>query len=381
MTELRQRPEVTNLELFYDLIFAYAISRITTVLHLVHHEVIPGRYLLEYLIMFFMFWTIWTYQTVLVNRFFQENVQHSLFMIFDMFVVIILSQSLNPNFESTHPTFAGSTSILLFSIALQYWLRARHLHDEKQLAVAKGLARTLFISGTLGALTIIPWAPYLIRVTVYVGSMVYANVSPAFLKRALTEFPALFEHLTERYSLFTLLLFGEAIIAVASVVNVHHFNWLAIPFFLTIVALFLGYFAMYQQGIDRHQKTAGITLINVHYAIFVGLDLVTAAMELFLNGELIGWQFVGLVTLGLWGFGGGILTVLATYPKRGLRISLGKAFSWLTVGLVLLGGILMFIKTHVAVTMVLLAVVALCGGGATWQSLRQDFKQPVKDNA
>lgn len=33
MKQLREHSEVTNLELFYDLIFAYAISRITTVLH------------------------------------------------------------------------------------------------------------------------------------------------------------------------------------------------------------------------------------------------------------------------------------------------------------------------------------------------------------
>ncbi|MGV0168315.1 low temperature requirement protein A [Furfurilactobacillus sp. WILCCON 0119] len=360
MKELRQNAEVSNLELFYDLIFAYAISRITTILHLVHHEEIPGLYLGEYLIMFFMFWTIWTYQTVLVNRFFHENLQHTVFMLFDMFMVIILSQSLNADFEATHLTFAGSTSILLISIGIQYWLQSRKLTDQKQLVVARGLYRLLFLSGLIGAATIVPWASYGVRVTVYVLSMVLANVGPIFLYRELTDFPAIFEHLTERYSLFTLLLFGEAVIAVASIVDVHDFNWLAIPFFLIIVALFMIYFVSYQGRVNRHKKTAGITLINVHYFIFVGLDLVTAATELYLQHELIGWQFAGLVSLGLAGFLGGILVMVLTYPNRPLTHSPWISGLGLLSFVVILGAVVLALsEVPVAAILVLSGVLVL----------------------
>lgn len=372
MNELRKNAEVDNLELFYDLIFAYAISRITTVLHLVHHETISGLYLLEFFVMFFMFWTIWTYQTVLVNRFFRNTLQHRMFMVFDMFVVIILSQSLNANFAATHLTFAGSTSVLLLSIAGQYWLRSRSLTDPKQLAVARGLGMILLISGLLGAITIIPIGPYIVRSSIYVLAMVFANIAPMFMYRQLTIFPAMFEHLTERYSLFTLLLFGEAIIAVASVIDVHHFNWLAIPFFIIIVALFTIYFTTYQHGVDRHRKTAGILLINSHYFIFVGLDLVTAVTEIYLQNELHGPLFAGLATLGLLCFLTGTAATAAGYPK-----GTGNKVTWFVVGMIAIatfinGGLLWLISEHTAVTLVFLMVELLAMAG--WWFIRLNVK-------
>lgn len=106
------KKEVSTLELFYDLIFAYAISRMTEVLHLVSNHTLPLIDLAEYLMMMLVFWTIWTYQTVYANRFLKEDLSNSVFLIFDMFWVVILSQSLNEDFASTHFTFAGSTSVL-----------------------------------------------------------------------------------------------------------------------------------------------------------------------------------------------------------------------------------------------------------------------------
>ncbi|GGL61011.1 low temperature requirement protein A [Sporolactobacillus putidus] len=90
------KKEVSMLELFYDLIFAYAISRITEVLHLVSNHTIPLINLAEYLMMVLVFWSIWTYQTVYANRFLEENLSNSVFLIFDMFWVVVLS--INENF-------------------------------------------------------------------------------------------------------------------------------------------------------------------------------------------------------------------------------------------------------------------------------------------
>lgn len=363
MRELRQHSEVSNIELFYDLIFAYAISRITTVLHLVHHDTIPALYLVEFAVMVFMFWTVWTYQTVLVNRFFQENIQHGVFMLFDMFIVIVLSQSLTPNFASTQIAFPGATSLLLFSIAVQYLLRSRHLTDPRQLKVAYGLARILIITSVIGAITIIPWAPYSVREVVYILSMIYANIAPIFMKDRLTAFPAMFEHLTERYSLFTLLLFGEAIIAVTEVVDVHHFDWLSIPFFLIIVALFWVYFTIYQQGIDRHKRTAGIALINIHYFVFVGLDLVAAIVTLYLKHELIGWQFALLMTIGLWFFLGGSAMMLSTYGYRRANEHWRLLFGNATCSAMVAGAVIWFCRDWQEIVMVLIALFLL---GIAW---------------
>ncbi|ANZ69896.1 low temperature requirement protein A [Pediococcus claussenii] len=66
---VRKSAEVSNIELFYDLIFAYAISKITATLHVVQNERIPLLNIGEFLMMMLVFWSIWTYQTVFANRF------------------------------------------------------------------------------------------------------------------------------------------------------------------------------------------------------------------------------------------------------------------------------------------------------------------------
>lgn len=61
--------KVSMLELFYDLIFVYAISRITA---MIHHPVAGGLPVfpyLEFVIVVIIVMQIWLYQALYINRF------------------------------------------------------------------------------------------------------------------------------------------------------------------------------------------------------------------------------------------------------------------------------------------------------------------------
>lgn len=63
--------KVSVAELFYDLIFVYAIGKIAAIIsHVAPNEVISLEQLFKFFMLYLVFWTIWTYQTVYSNRFF-----------------------------------------------------------------------------------------------------------------------------------------------------------------------------------------------------------------------------------------------------------------------------------------------------------------------
>lgn len=310
------KKEVSEFELFYDLIFAYAISRIASILFVGADQQLSFKSLGEFFMLTLVFWTIWTYQTVFANRFSIKNKTSALFLFFDMFWVIVLAQAINVDFEKTHFTFAGATSILFFSIALQYYLKLRSTEEDIVKKLCNQLIIVLCASGLIGFMTILPWGTYPIRFGVYVVSIFITAFFPIIMKKALEDFPTNFGHLTERYSLFTLLLFGEAIIAVASTIIFNKISIGSILFFLLVVVMFLFYNAVYKSGIDRQKDTAGLVLIHSHYFIFVGLGLSIVLYENYVENDIQPLFFILCLAASLLCFLGGTIANMIIYTKK-----------------------------------------------------------------
>ncbi|MEI5989231.1 hypothetical protein A5881_000719 [Enterococcus termitis] len=310
------KKEVSEFELFYDLIFAYAISRVAAILFVDANQMLSFKSLGEFSMLTLVFWTIWTYQTVFANRFSIKNKISALFLFFDMFWVIILAQAINVDFEKTHFTFAGATSILFFSIALQYYLKMRSTEDPVVKKMCYQLVIVLCASGVIGFSTILPWGSYTIRFVVYAFSIFIPAFFPIVMKKALADFPTNFGHLTERYNLFTLLLFGEAVIAVASTIVFNKISIGSVFFFLVVIVMFLFYNTIYKSGMDRHKATAGLILIHSHYLIFVGLGLSIVLYENYVNNDIQPLFFVLCLAASLICFLGGTLVNMIIYTKK-----------------------------------------------------------------
>ncbi|GGC77236.1 low temperature requirement protein A [Enterococcus wangshanyuanii] len=335
------KKEVTEFELFYDLIFAYAISRIASILLVGTDHLLSFKSIGEFLMLTLVFWTIWTYQTVFANRFSIKNKLSALFLFFDMFWVIVLAQSINVDFERTHFTFAGATSILFFSIALQYYLKMKSTDNEIIRKLCIQLAAVLVVSGVIGFISILPFGNYWLRFSIYVCSIFITAFFPIVTKKALLDFPTNFEHLTERYSLFTLLLFGEAVIAIASTILFNDIQLSSVLFFLLIVVMFLFYNTIYKSGIDRQKTTAGLVLIHSHYFVFAGLELSIVLYESYVKSEIDPLFFVLCLAGSLICFLGGTLVNMVIYTKKEYNylpfISKNVLYfvGWVVIGLLL----------------------------------------------
>lgn len=310
------KKEVSEFELFYDLIFAFAISRIAAILYSDTDRLISIKTIGQFLMLTLVFWTIWTYQTVFANRFSIKNKISALFLFFDMFWVIVLAKSINNDFEKTHFTFAGATSILFFSIALQYYLKMRNTENPVIQKLCSQLIMVLCLSGLLGFITIVPLGDYSSRLILYIISIIITAFFPILMKKSLLNFPTNFGHLTERYSLFTLLLFGEAVIAVANTVIYSKIRIGSILFFLIIVTMFLFYNTVYKSGVNRQKETAGLVLIHSHYFVFVGLGLAVVLYEKYVNNEIQPLFFALSLAISHFFFLGGTLANMIVYTKK-----------------------------------------------------------------
>ncbi|KRM71459.1 low temperature requirement protein A [Lacticaseibacillus brantae] len=307
-------------ELFYDLIYAYAIGRMTQAVATPTYGQIPWLNLLEFLMMFLVFWNLWSYQTVFANRFYTGKLVDNLFLFIDMFLVIYLSTALNIDFAATKVAFQLSTGILLISVGLQY-LIANRTHPTP---MNKPFMLVLFATGIVSALSIIP-DDYRISFGIFLVATLAASFGPIFLIPLQRQVPTHFDHLTERYSLFTLLIFGEAVIAVADVLH-HGLTVNYVGYFVVIVLMFISYIQVYESGIDRHRRTSGMAAIQLHYPMLVGNLLSFTFIRLWLEGELNAFWFLPAFGISFFLYVISLSAYLATYRKPGIDVGHKRLF-------------------------------------------------------
>lgn len=97
--------KVTWLELFYDLLFVAAVSKATHVLLHVEHGGMSLEQLAKFLLIFIPIWWAWVGQSVYNNRFGKDSTKDRIFMIVQLFFVLIMTASLNIDFDSNYIPF------------------------------------------------------------------------------------------------------------------------------------------------------------------------------------------------------------------------------------------------------------------------------------
>lgn len=308
-----EKSEVTVYELLYDLIFAYTISRPAVVLVAQSHKMFALKNVVEFLMLTLILWTIWTYQTVFANRFYENDRSSPLFLLFDLFWVAVLSQSINENFQLTYTTFAGVTSILFLSIAFQYYLKMRKVADDETRISCNQLSAILGISSVIGFVTIFSWGSFLLRFGLYAVSILVLASFPFIMRQTLQKFPTNFRHLLERCGLLTLLIVAQGIITIAGTITYNKISFESILFFILVIVLFLFYHTGYKSGMESDKASAGLVLIHSHYFIFAGLGLSVVTWANYIQGTVQTQTCVLLIGAALFAFLGGTMLNIFVY--------------------------------------------------------------------
>ena len=277
---VRSREQAVSLvELFYDLVFVYAISRVTGIFD--GGRLTPlgfGQYFIASLVVL----QAWMYMTNYINRFGRERVYENAAIVVNMCAAVVMSNTVGLSWTNSLAAPNLSLFMMLGTVLVLYALRLREGPSQRQLAVysLKTLVPVCMVYLLVG-LTPGFMHPLvglaLDVVAIFWGIFGPAIIAPNYkLDLSYISFP----HLAERFELVTIITFGEAIITVANVFELEGLGFPSLATFFIVVGMFGCYVLMMHVHADHRWQHRGLHLIYCHFFIVLAINLFTVCLNI-----------------------------------------------------------------------------------------------------
>ncbi|MEM6447596.1 MAG: low temperature requirement protein A [Cyanobacteria bacterium P01_D01_bin.123] len=201
----------TWLELFYDLVFVVAIAQLARSLSA---NVSVGGYI-EFVALFVPVWWAWIGTTFYANRFDNDDLIRRLLMGLQMLAIAALAVNVHHGLNESSVGFALAYCASRLMLVLEYLWAGWHIPE------ARGLTNRYAVGFSLGGLLwlLSAFVPAPFRFVLWAIGLAIDFVTPLSARSALQKLPPHPEHLPERFGLFTIIVLGEAIIAVVNGVS------------------------------------------------------------------------------------------------------------------------------------------------------------------
>ena len=284
MTTLIKHKRVEFSELFYDLVFVFAISKATALIHPIHNGVFAWDSLLDFLISVMVIINSWMIQTIYTNRYGTNSLFNMVIMFINMGLMLFMSNMIGYNWQQWFFYTCWAVGTLTLTLFFQYLVEFfRKSTDNTDRESIKGF---LWLTG-LGSLGVYLAAlfPIYVGVYIFIASILLTFIVPIFLITKDEHFQVNLPHLIERVSLLVIITFGEMVVGLASFFTVENFSIYSVLNFVIMLSLFLFYFGEFDHAIDEGSSQKGLFVIYSHYPIFIGLMLMTVSMGYLLNPE------------------------------------------------------------------------------------------------
>ena len=284
MTTLIKHKRVEFSELFYDLVFVFAISKATALIHPFHSGVVAWDSLLDFFISVMVIINSWMIQTIYTNRYGTNSLFNMVIMFINMGLMLFMSNMIGYNWQQWFYYTCWAVGTLTLTLFFQYLVEFfRKSTDNTDRESIKGF---LWLTG-LGSLGVYLAAlfPIYVGVYIFIASILLTFIVPIFLITKDEHFQVNLPHLIERVSLLVIITFGEMVVGLASFFTVENFSIYSVLNFVIMLSLFLFYFVQFDHAIDEESNQKGLFLIYSHYPIFIGLLMMTVSMSFLLNPE------------------------------------------------------------------------------------------------
>ena len=284
MTTLIKHKRVEFSELFYDLVFVFAISKATALIHPLHSGVVAWDSLLDFFISVMVIINSWMIQTIYTNRYGTNSLFNMVIMFINMGLMLFMSNMIGYNWQQWFYYTCWAVGTLTLTLFFQYLVEFfRESTDNTDRESIKGF---LWLTG-LGSLGVYLAAlfPIYVGVYIFIASILLTFIVPIFLMTKDEHFQVNLPHLIERVSLLVIITFGEMVIGLVNFFTVENFSIYSVLNFVIMLSLFLFYFGEFDHAIDEGSNQKGVFIIYSHYPIFIGLMLMTVSMGYLLNPE------------------------------------------------------------------------------------------------
>lgn len=284
MTTLIKHKRVEFSELFYDLVFVFAISKVTTLIDHLHNGILTWNSFLDFFIATLFLIDSWMIQTDYTNRYGKNSLFNIVIMFIKMGILLFIANMIGPDWQQYFHYLCWAIGTLTLTLFFQYLVEFfRKSTDDANRESIKGF---LWITG-LGSLGFYLAAllPIYVGVYIFIASILLTFIVPIFLITKDEHFQVNLPHLIERVSLLVIITFGEMVVGLASFFTVENFSIYSVLNFVIMLSLFLFYFGEFDHAIDEGSSQKGLFVIYSHYPIFIGLMLMTVSMGYLLNPE------------------------------------------------------------------------------------------------
>ena len=273
--------KVTWLELFFDLIFVAAVAQVAAPLR----DAYSLAGLIRFTPLFLLIWWAWTGHSVFSTRFDSDDAVQRALTLVQMFAVAVMAANATDALDSRASAgFAASYAAVRLVLVAQYG-RARRVPGARALSTryvaGHGAAALLWLTSAL--------VPAPVRFWIWGVAFAIDLATPWTALTHSIETPPDAAHLPERFGLFTLILLGEAVVAVMKGMESQE-AWpaaAALSAFLGMTIIFLMW-AWYFDGIDaaaerpvRSRRDAWRLHVwsYAHFPLAVGIVVTGAGVE------------------------------------------------------------------------------------------------------
>jgi low temperature requirement protein LtrA len=280
-----EEKKVELIELFYDLIYVYAISRLTTLVEEPEHGVIPVTDLLRWLVVCLVILQAWLYLTNYVNRYGEWRWWEYLLTGANMFAAVYMSNTISRRWDEMSGTFNLAMLAMLACVALMYAVRAAE-GGERAAAARNSITILLvdcllylcaFVASLVSAGTIVVWLD--------VAAVVCGAFLPFFLRGSFDYGIINFPHLAERFELLTIITFGEGVVGMTGFFDPARPTLRPVLVFLLIALMYGGYVLQLHVLSERRRVDRALRLMFSHYLIVMAVNLVTVSLLLLENSS------------------------------------------------------------------------------------------------
>jgi len=216
------------LELFFDLVFVLAVSRVAMILT----QSADWYGFAKYAALFVPLWWCWIGYTFYADRFESDEASYRILMFAAMLAVAALAITLSGAFTPAGDMrFAVCFSLVLLVLAGLYLRAAIYIPLARRYALQFTIGLVASAAVLLASLFFSPPGRYV----VWAIALAIQLTIPFFNRKQTRSIPVDFSHIPERLGLFTIIVLGEAVTAAATGANNVEWN------LTTIIAAALGF--------------------------------------------------------------------------------------------------------------------------------------------
>lgn len=268
----------TWLELYYDLVFAVAITELA----IGFSTELSGAGFLKFMGLFVPIWWAWVGHTVYATRFDTDDLVHRVLTFALMLAAMAMAIQVESSLKGGYAPFVLAYTAARVCLILLYLRARRHVPE------ARAMTSVYIMGFGLGALLwgISLWAPWPWRAVLWVAGLAVDFATPWVGRRVLRELPLDPAHFPERLGLFTLIVLGVSILGVIR--GVAHVVW-TLPYvlagilaFYLVACLWWSYFTFVDEAELEDTLSSGRSYIYAHLPLLIGLSAIGIALEHFI---------------------------------------------------------------------------------------------------